>query len=266
VFRSHLVLVKGAGAEEHGSTFTGLFLAEDSKSHGVAVRVSDEPARGRDVTTLCRDVLEMRASRMTAFRQLRVGPATVLGHEGGLERRFIARMGDAEVPMFERYLVLGDRAFVLVAPEPGRPVADTVGLTPPVLPGAKYFEPCLTMPIPEGWTISERVVLAQARSGHQVTADHVVTAVSVGLQEWRDRQVAALMRQLPGAQVTSAAPARVLGRLDGGQVVIRSTQGRKALITSLWLAVSGDRDAYYVTVSVRDREQAIFGPLSTVAV
>jgi len=266
VFRSQLVLLKGAGSEERGSTFTALFLAEDSRSRSGVIRISDEPARGRNVAGLSQEVLETRARRMAGFKELWVGPCSLFGDQGGLERRFSALMGGGEVAMFERYMILGDRAVVLVAPEPARAVADTLHLAPPVLAPDKYFEPRLTMPVPDGWTLSERVVLVQGRSGYEVTADHMVTTAPVGLEQWRDRQVAALMRQLSGAQVISAVPARVLNRLDGGQVQIRSGEGRDALITTLWLALDGDRDGYYVTIHLREREQALFGALSSVAI
>jgi actin-like ATPase involved in cell morphogenesis len=262
-FRSHLVLVKGASAEERGSRYDAMFLADDAG--GTTVRVRDEPATGRDVVTVAEQSLAVRSAKMAGFVEHGLGAAEVLGRPGGLERRFAATIDGRPVEMLERYLVLDGRALVLATTLAAAEVADRVTLCEATLPAARYFEPRFAMEVPEGWTASERLVLRQAGTGHEVTADHVLSPRPVSADQWRERQVGALLAAVPGATVVARQPARLLNRLEGEQVMVRSTQRRTVLLTSLWLAVAGERDAYEVTVTLREREQAVFAALAAIA-
>jgi len=262
-FRSHLALVKGAGAEERGSTFTALLVVDHPG--GVTIRLRDEPARGRDVMTLSQEILQVRSSRMSDFKEVSVEPMDVLGTPGGFERRFSASTPGGPTEMFERYLAVGGRVFVLACPERAREVADSIEMTDPTLANDRYFEARFTLDLPDGWTASERLNLTQAGSGHQVIADHVLAPTPVSLELWRGRQVSGLVRQVPGAEVVSSKSARILNKLDGEEVLIRSGQGRSTLLTKLWLAILDDRNAYEITISLPEHEQALFATLAAIA-
>jgi hypothetical protein len=261
-FRCQLLLVKGAGSEERGSVYTGLFVAEGA---GATIRVRDEPANGRDTLGLAQDVLQVRSTRMPGFVDLGVEPVDALGLPGGLERRFSGVAGGGVVEMFERYVVTGSRAIVLAGPAESREVADTIELASSSLPDDKYFDLRLTLPVPDGWRISERLVLVQGKTGHQVTADRMFSQTPMSQADWYDRQVSALLAQTPGAAVVSRAPGRVLNRLEGEEVLVKSSQGRTALLTTLWLAAAEDGNAYEVTITLREKEKPLFTALAAVA-
>ncbi len=263
-FRSHVVMVMGAGTEQRGTVCTSALVVDHRG--GATIRVRDEPANGRDVLSLSDEVLQVRSSRMAGFRELSVGPADVLGLPGGFERRFVSATVSGELEMFERYLVAGDRALVLACPEQDRAVADAITLGEPLLPKGKYFEPSFGLDVPEGWTASERAILSQTKTGNQIIADHVLAPTMITGEQWRERQVAALLRQMPDASLISVNPSRVFNRIEGEEVLIRSKQGRTVLLTKLWLAVVDGRNAYEVTVSLRERDQALFATMAAIAV
>jgi len=262
-FRSQLVMVKGAGAERRGSVFSALVVLQ--QPGGAAVRLRDEPANERDAGELAREVLATRSARMPGFTELSFDALDVLGLPGGFERRFRASTNAGLVEMFERYLVVGDRAVVLAGPEEARHVADGLKIADPTLPLGKYYEPSFEAVLPDGWMASERVVLTQGGTGREVTADHVVAPTAVTLDQWRDRQVSALLGSVPKAEAGAPIAARVLGRLDGQEVAVRSKQGRASVLTKLWLATLGDRHAYEVTITLRERDQALFPTLAAIA-
>lgn len=281
-FRSHLVMVKGAGAEERGTTFSSLLVLE--RPGGAVVRVRDEPAAGRDAAAIATDMGARREGRMPGYREVSVQPADVLGLPGGLERRFLAAAGRTDaaaaggaggggggvgpagaIEMLERYLVAGDRAIVLAAPESERALADAIALATSAVPAGRYFESLFALDLPPGWVASERATLTQGGSGREVVADRVMRPKPADLDEWREHQVAALLRKVPEATVEWTRPARVLGRLDGVEVEIRSRQGRTRLMTRLWLAAGEGGNAYEVTVTLRDRDQALFPTLAAIA-
>jgi hypothetical protein len=176
------------------------------------VQLTDHPAQ-RDAAGLA-EVAAERWAQVPGYRERGLGPATVLGVLGGLERTLVADHGGSGVRWLERYVVRGGRALIVTAHERARGVADQLSAGQPRLDPARHFEPCVVAKCPEDWGASERLELVRSGSGHRIEVEGRRVPPGATTAGWARERVAMLAKSF---QSTAGAPrkARVFGLPDG---------------------------------------------------
>jgi len=226
----------------------------------LTLRLRDEPAIVTDAAQLAAQVLAMRAPRTPGFREVWLGPATVLATPGGFERRFTMDGPDGVVAMFEQYLVVGGRAFVLAGPEPARFLTDSLALARPELPAAGWFEPRFEAVVPGDWVMAEQVMLQRRGSRHQVTCSRATHPSPAGAAAWGAEQVNRLLA-LPRARLAGRVAATVIDQLRGEIMTFSWTDRGGDMLTKLGLATVG-RTGVAVVMALPASEQALFPALA----
>jgi actin-like ATPase involved in cell morphogenesis len=144
VHRSVLAASIGLSDWHEGSTCVAELTVDFQGYPPATIRVRDEPAAG-SVQDLATKVGAFRSSRTPGFRETHVAQSAVFGAQG-IERRFEMTSPQGPLPMFERYLVLGGRSYVLAGPESARDIADSITLQPHTLDPSTWFGACFVVP------------------------------------------------------------------------------------------------------------------------
>jgi actin-like ATPase involved in cell morphogenesis len=233
---------------------------DDMGSPPTTMRARDEPATGLDTAELARRAGATRSARTPGYRELSVGPALVLGAGDGLERRFTMTIKGAAVPMFEQYLVLDGRGFVMASPERARGTAQLIHLAGSPAAAGDWFEPRFVIQSADGWVVREQTSLQRNGTTLMVTATRTVFG-SAGLHEaWHEREWKAMM-SLPGAELVGRGSATVLNELPGELFTVRWRRQGRVMLTKLGLAII-DGQGFSMKIELPHNEQAAFSSLA----
>jgi molecular chaperone DnaK len=236
-------------------------LVSRAGAGGTSVRALDEPARGTDTDGLARAALTAQTARTPGFREQSSGPAKVAGVDGGIERRFLMTSGGQEVAMLEQYLVAGDRAFVVNAPQEARGLAESLVLAAPPGAGEAIFTLRFDLEVPAGWSAAERLRLAPGGPRQSVTVEHLLLDGTDTVAAWKQRELDDLMR-LPGAKLATRAAVRLFNSLPGEIITVTWRDETSPMITKLGLAAEGERDAFSLTIALPHADQRLFPALA----
>jgi len=258
--RSALVMSLESDAWPAGCDCRAQLVLDRDGSPPLTLRLRNEPAVVHDAAQLAAQVLQMRAPRTPGFREIWLGPATVLATSVGFERRFTMDGPDGAVAMFEQYLVVGDRAFVLAGPEPARYLTDSLALGRPELPTAGWFEPRFDGVVPADWAVVEQVVLKRRGTRHQVTCTRATHPSPSAAAAWGTEQVNRLLA-LPGARLVGRVSAIVIGEVPGEIMTFAWTDRGGEMLTKLGLATVG-RNGVAVLMALPPSDEALFPALA----
>jgi len=236
----------------------GQLVVERPGAAPLAVRAHDEPARGIDTAALARAALDSLTQNAPGFTSESSGPAAIGGREG-LELRYSMTVDGRPVAMFERYLVLDDRALVIGAPVEARAIADAIALSEPDA-GAPAFRMRFDAALPEGWTALERVRLTVADVLHPVTAERSLLAGEDSPAAWEQRALDEVLSRR-AAKLAGRTPARLLGELAGDIVSVTWREEGAPMITKLGLAATVG-EALSVRITLPHADQALFPQLA----
>ncbi len=186
-------------------------------------------------------------------------PATVLGQAGGFERRFRMTSNVGPLVMVERYLVLGQRAFVLATQEYAVSIIDAATLGP--APPDGIFAARLELPYGTDWSPADQIVIRRRGTPYSVLAEHTRAATTSPPETLLDQKIAALVPKLPGAAVIGRVASTVVEGLQGEIATLRWQQRGSPMLTKLGVAIAG-ADVFAVTISLPHNEQNQFASLA----
>jgi hypothetical protein len=256
-FRSRLAMALQSEHWPAGCQCVAGLELDDMGSPPTTVRARDEPAAGLDVAALAQRSGETRAARTPDYRELAVGPMKVFGAGDGLERRFTMNVGGSTVTMFEQYLVLDGRAYVMASPEPARQTAGLIRLAAASAHvGGDWFEPRFTVESVSDWLVRETTSLHRNASNHVVRTSRTVFGALGGAESFREREWTAVMSQ-PGAELVGHSSAMVLNELPGELMTVRWQRHNRPMLTKLGLAVA-DGEGIAMKIELPHEEQAVF--------
>jgi molecular chaperone DnaK len=259
VHRSVLAASVGLSDWHEGCTCVAELTLDFQGSPPATVRARDETAAG-SVNELATKLGSFRASRTPGYRETNLTQSAVFGAQG-IERRFEMTSSQGPLPMFERYLVLGDRAFVIAGPDAAREIADTISLAPESLDHATWFEARFIVPDLPGWTVSERLRLRRNGSGRGWVVDRTPLAPGIVAEQWIQQQFDALITEEPGATVISRTKAPVLNHFAGEVLTSSWQKDSVRMLTKRGVAVSVG-EGYVATISLPFSEQGQFASLA----
>lgn len=256
-FRPRLAMARSQAAGADGEWCLGALVLERAGATQLRLRISDEPARGRDTAALAAEASSARTD--PGFHEDSSGPALVAGHDGGIERRFSIVHDGREVAMLEQYLVVDDRALVIAGPEEARALAQAITLGEPPPGDGSVYRMRVALPLPDGWSATEHVSLAPRGSTHPVVAERFVgDADAVAAR--RDDLLVALMDR-PSARRALRSAVRLFDTVAGEIVTVTWRDERTQMVTRLGLA-STDEEAYSLEVTLPHADQRRFGELT----
>lgn len=222
---------------EHGSHFRGRLAANTASplwrwgtigafdltlsGDGISVRVSDSPSEGPDVASLATSAETRLAASGTGYVSMDLGPAQVLQRDGGLERRYSLVEGGRRVTYLEWYLQIGARWIVVSAPEQAREVASRFVIEAPRADPIRFFEVRIGADVPDGWGVTERLILVRRKAVHQLIAEGHPGPVEDSTRHESDW----FARRFPSPRYaeTARARSRFLGGNDAMTVTLRDS-------------------------------------------
>ena len=259
-FHSRLAMALESEHWPAGCRCVAALELDDMALPPTTVRARDEPAAGLDTADLAQRAGATRAARIPDYRELWVGPTSVLGVEDGLERRFTMTVNGSTVSMFEQYVVHDGRAFVLASPEPARASAAAIHLAVERPRSRDWFEPRFVIDSVSEWVVREQTNLQRAGTPLAVTTTRTVFG-SVGQSDtWREREWAAVM-SLPAAELVTHSSATVLNELPGELVTVRWRRDATPMLTKLGLATA-DGQGFSMKIDLPHDQQSAFSSLA----
>lgn len=259
-FRSRLRLGLDPQDSPSGYDCLATLVLDRPGADPLTVSARDEQSAFSDSAALGGAALRNRIARTPGFQNRGGAPADVLGARQGLERRFAMESGGTVVEMFELYLVLDGRAFVVAGPMAARDLGSGLrlrarsaqaGATP-------VFESRFDVTLPPGWSAHEQVSLRRSGTTHAVTADRWVPRAPTDPDQWSAQQAAALVRG--NAILANQTAGSVLGLTGMVSTIQWSNQGTP-MLTKLGTATDGDEGVSMV-LSLPHAEQAVFPSLA----
>jgi actin-like ATPase involved in cell morphogenesis len=223
------------------------------------IRARDEPSSG-SVNELATKIGTFRSSRTPGYRETNLLQSTVFGAQG-IERQFEMTSPQGPLPMFERYLILGERSFVIAGPEAAREIAETISLAPVSLDNTSWFEARFIVPELPGWIVSERLRLRRNGTGRGWVVDRIPLAPGIVAEHWIQQQFDALIAQEPGSTVVNRTKAPVLNHFAGEVLTSSWQKDSVRMLTKRGVAVSHG-DGYVATISLPFSEQGQFSSLA----
>jgi actin-like ATPase involved in cell morphogenesis len=257
--RSVLAASIGLNDWHEGSSCVAELTVDFQGYPPATIRARDEPSTG-SVNELATKIGAFRSSRTPGYREMNVVQSAVFGAQG-IERRFEMTSPQGPMPMFERYLVWGERSFVLAAPESARLLVDSITLAPSSLDPTSWFEARFTVPELPEWAISERLRLRRNGSGRGWIVDRVPLSPGIDQEHWIQQQFDALIAQEPGSTVVSRTKAPVLNHFSGEVLTASWHKNAVRMLTKRGVAVSHG-DGYVATISLPFTEQGQFASLA----
>jgi hypothetical protein len=212
------------------------------------------------VNELATKIGTFRSSRTPGYRETNLLQSTVFGAQG-IERQFEMTSPQGPLPMFERYLILGERSFVIAGPEAAREIAETISLAPVSLDNTSWFEARFIVPELPGWIVSERLRLRRNGTGRGWVVDRIPLAPGIVAEHWIQQQFDALIAQEPGSTVVNRTKAPVLNHFAGEVLTSSWQKDSVRMLTKRGVAVSHG-DGYVATISLPFSEQGQFSSLA----
>jgi actin-like ATPase involved in cell morphogenesis len=257
--RSVLAASIGPSDWHEGSSCVAELTIDFQAFPPATIRVRDEPTVG-SVLELATKIGTFRSSRIPGFRESQVAQGVVFG-EQGIERRFEMTSPQGPLPMFERYLVLGDRSYVIAGPESAREIADSITLQPNSLDPLSWFEARYLVPDHPGWLVSERLRLRRNNTGRGWVVDRTPLKSGTVTEHWIQQQFDALLAQEPGSTMVSRTKAPVLNHFSGEVMTSSWHKNSVRMLTKRGVAVSKG-DGFVATISLPFSEQGQFASLA----
>lgn len=258
-FRALLAAAVGVDAWPAGCACVAELTVDYLGSPHATLRARDEPAVGT-VEQLAAQVGAFRATRTPGYVEEWLGSAPAMGFQG-IERRFVMTSTQGRVPMFERYLILGNRSFVVAGPQWAHDMADVLGVRPLSLEPDKWFESRFTLEKHTGWLVSERLRVRRNGVDHGLVLERSILHPGTSAEQWVQQQFDALVSQQPGSTLVGRTNAPVLNSFSGEVVTIRWSQGSTQMLSKRGVAVVGD-EGYIVTILLPFEEQGQFAALA----
>jgi actin-like ATPase involved in cell morphogenesis len=240
-FRSRLAMAT-VSPLQYGPT--ECFTTFELRRGELAVWIDDAPAGG----TSTADLAERAGARWAdapGYRELAIGPASVLGVESGLERSLIADDDAVSASWVEKYLVSDGRALVVTARGEARSVAESLRMRPRTLDPRKNFEPAFVVSVPEGWHIIDRLELVRTDTGRSVVAESHALPKAGTAKDWASAE-AQVRAHAISARLEGPASEKVLGRAGGSVFTLATDDGN---MTRLWFCAIGAR-GYVISATV----------------
>lgn len=138
---------------------------------GMAVLAADAPRADGGVAALAAAAEQNRLAGLPGYAGIELAPAQVLGHEGGLQRKYLAAEAGQRAEYVERYVELGERWLTLTAPERASAVLDSLAIEAPRADLSRCFELRIGADVPQGWVATELVELSRERNGLRLTGE-----------------------------------------------------------------------------------------------
>lgn len=259
VHRSVLAASIGLDAWHEGSSCVAELTFDFQGIPVATIRVRDEPSVGT-VQQLATKLGEFRSSRTPGYHELQVSQNAVFGAQG-IERRFEMTSVQGPLPMFERYLVLGDRSFVLASPESARTLAEAIRIQPSSLDPSTWFESRFVVPDQSSWVFSERLRLRRNGSSRGWVVDRIPLESGIVAEHWVQQQFDLLIAQQAGSTIVSRIKAPVLNHFAGEVLTSSWMKGSVRMLTKRGVAVSKG-DGYIATISLPFVDQGQFASLA----
>jgi molecular chaperone DnaK len=188
---------------------------------GAVVTATDLPRSGTGVAALASAAEQGRLAAMQGYAGIELAPAQVLGHDGGLQRRYLVAEEGQRTEYVERYVELGERWVTLTAPERASAILDSLAIEVPRSDLARCFELRIGSDVPQGWTAAELVELSREKNGLKLTGESFPSAIN---ETWV-RHTDWCGRTFPSPRYTQAQQGRggYLGRNDAITTTIRDS-------------------------------------------
>jgi actin-like ATPase involved in cell morphogenesis len=257
--RSVLAASIGPSDWHEGSTCVAELTVDFQGFPPATIRVRDEPTVG-SVQELATKIGAFRSSRTPGFSESHMAQNAVFGAQG-IERRFEMTSPQGPLPMFERYLVLGERSFVMAGPESAREIADSITLQPNSLDPSNWFEARFLVPDHPDWLVSERLRLRRNDTGRGWAVDRRPLGPGTVTEHWIQQQFDALLVQEPGSTMVSRTKAPVLNHFSGEIMTSSWHKNSVRMLTKRGVAVSKG-DGFVATISLPFSEQGQFASLA----
>lgn len=257
-FRSRLRLALDPADSPKGHDCLASLVLDRPGTDPLTIRARDEHSAFPDSAALGGAALQNRMARTPGFQNRGGAPADVLGTGQGLERRFAMESGGAVVEMFELYLVLDGRCYVVAGPMAARDLGSGLRLRAKASSAVPIFESRFDVVLPSGWVAHEQVSLRRSGTAHALTADRWVPRSPADPGQWSSQQVGALVRG--NATLANQTAGNVLG-LPGVVSTIQWTSQGVPMLTKLGTAADADEGVSMV-LSLPHAEQAVFPSLA----
>jgi len=258
-FRAVLAAAVGIDTWQAGCSCVAELTIDYQGSPNATLRARDEPAVGT-VEQLAAQVGATRASRTPGYKEEWLGSAPVMSAQG-IERRFVMTSAQGRVPMFEQYLVQGNRSYVIAGPQWAHDVAGRLAVRPLSLETDKWFESRFTLAQTDGWLVSERLRVRRNGVDHGLAMERSILAAGSSPEHWVQEQFDALVSQQPGSKLVGRTNAPVLNNFAGEIVTTQWSQGSTHMLSKRGVAVvSGE--GFTMTISLPFGEQGQFAALA----
>jgi molecular chaperone DnaK len=239
-----------------GYDVTTRLTLRDPSDPDRSVSVTDEPSVFLDSAALAARGERADPAMAVPYPGAWAGPNRVAGLDAGWERRYLSWRG-RPVEMVERSVIGAGRATVVTAGRSVVGIADLVARRPS--PSATWADVGVGVSCPDGWVITEQLLLRRQGTPYQVLVLCTTEPASIDTGLWAERQLAAV-------SVRSAAPpsrtaGRVCADLRGEIVTLRWDDRGVPMRTKLGIAVVGRR-GFCVTITLPRDEQDLFPDLA----
>ncbi|MDQ6797974.1 MAG: hypothetical protein M3011_08140 [Actinomycetota bacterium] len=259
-FHSRLALWLERAALAGGCQWTAT-VTVDQAGAGRRVTLQGWPAPS-DATSaaLAYQLGVQHLSETAGFEETSLQPAAAFGWSDGVERHFVVSGPEGRASIVERCLVAGSLSMVGTAPHDAVDVLEGITLQRLALPPQEFFGLALSIPVPGGGSVHERMQFSKPTLGQQVTADHFVTPPGYTPASWLDRQVEALRSSTRKAEVVSRGAGRVIEGLIG-EIATLKVAGHPASAGTIGV-VELDGELFEVATWVPERGAAAMGWLA----
>ncbi len=254
-----LVGRSGPPAWPTGCDWSVQMLIDRPQGEPLTLRLRDDPAEGMGTEQLAARARAQRMKHTAGFSDGEVVPVEAFGLGDGLERRFRMLVAGQPMMMFEQYLVRDGRALVLVCPEAGRTVAQTVSVGGQRDGQANQLRASFSSLAPAEWTVSEQLAIWRQGEWHSLLAGRASMGPDA-VAGWRSEEMDRLTR-LPGMRIVDQAEATVLGEVRGEVTTALWQERGQRIVTKLGVGTSeGLGVSLMITLPLRD--QAMFAAMT----
>ena len=258
-FRAVLAAAVGIDAWQAGCNCVAELTIDYQGSPHATLRARDEPAVGT-VEQLAAQVGATRAARTPGYKEEWLGSSPVMSAQG-IERRFVMTSAQGQVPMFEQYLVQGNRSYVIAGPQWAHDVAGKLAVRPLSLDADTWFESRFTLVETEGWLVSERLRVRRNGIDHGIVMERSILATGLSPEYWVQQQFDALISQQTGSKLVGRTNAPVLNNFAGEIVTTQWSNGTINMLSKRGVAVVGG-EGFTMTISLPFDEQGHFAALA----
>jgi len=215
---------------------------------GVVVTAADSPRAGTGVVALAGAAEQRLMAVSAAYASIELAAASVLGRDGGLQRRYLVTEHGQRAEYVERYLEIGERWLTLTAPERASVVLDSLRIEVPRADPVRCFELRIGGDVPQGWAATEFVELTRDKNGLRLAGESFEIAPHL-LTAWHTDWCAATYLAPRYAQVQHGR-ASFLGRHDAVATTFRDAGD--GAFTRIWSGFVDGR-GYRVTATAPQR-------------